>query len=281
VLVLDAGTGAPAWTAGDLAFGHYSRHTDLVAANGRVLVPTTDGDDLLVRALDERDGTELWRVSLGLAGFSRYDIGPFLAASPETFFVGLSGAVVALDAATGGERFRLDTERSENSGQIALADGALYRRTGLSSLEAYDPVTSQQRWSYRQPFDERRGALRAFGVRDGTIAVYCACDTDREHNSGWLLGVDAATGQERWRVPLDAFIELYQDQPVVGGGMVFTGSEQEDVVARAVGDGAERWRLPRERGQFVATDGTLVYATDRAPRWRHWLVMLGVPWPRA
>jgi outer membrane protein assembly factor BamB len=276
LLVLDAATGQQAWTADRLAFGHYSRHTDVAALNGRVLIPTRYGDVLELHALRESDGSELWSVRLGEIDFPRSDLGPFLAASPDTFYVGLASGVIAFDAATGAERFRIAALPSENGGQIALADRLLYRRTGLQTIVAYDRTTGEERWTYHQPFGEWGGALRSFAVRDHVLAVYCACDTVSQHRSGWLLAVEAATGAERWRAPMDAYIDLYQDQPAIGGGMVLAGSEDDDVVARAMIDGAERWRLPRERGQFVASDGRLVYATDRAPRWQHWLTMLGI-----
>lgn len=277
LLVLDATTGQPAWAADHLAFGHYSRHTDLVAFGGRVLIPTREGDQLELHALREEDGSELWSVRLGETDFPRSDLGPFLAAGPDAFYVGLWNGIVAFDATTGAERFRITTAASENGGQIALTNRTLFRRTGLQTIVAYDATTGQEHWTYHQPFSAWGGALRSFSVRDGLLAVYCACDQARERRSGWLLAIDARTGAERWRAPMDAYIDLYQDQPVVGGGMVLSGSEDDDVVARAMVDGAERWRLPRERGQFVATDGRLVYATDRAPRWRHWLVLLGLP----
>ena len=52
------------------------------------------------------------------------------------------------------------------------------------------------------------------------------------------------------------------------------GSEREDVVARSLSDGSERWRVERRAGRSVAADGELVYATDRAPRWHFLLATL-------
>jgi outer membrane protein assembly factor BamB len=82
------------------------------------------------------------------------------------------------------------------------------------------------------------------------LAVFCAGDTDDDRRSSWLLGIDTATGQDCWRAPLDAYLDLCQDVPVVGNGVVVTGSESDTVVARSMTDGSL----------------SLVYATARAPR---------------
>jgi len=51
---------------------------------------------------------------------------------------------------------------------------------------------------------------------------------------------------------------------------------EHDVVVRSAADGTTRWRFPRASGLGVAADDTLVFASDRAPRWRHWLRMVGI-----
>jgi outer membrane protein assembly factor BamB len=274
--VLDAATGREIWSVERVAFGHYSRHVDIVVSQGRVLVPIRSDTDLSVRAFHERDGAELWSVDLGAADFPRTDLGPLLAASDDTFYVSLADGVVALDASNGSERFRIGITPGESVGQVTLVDGQLLRLNGRHSIDAYDPQTGHHRWNYRSPFGEIGGVLRSFGARDGLLAVYCACDTERDRRSGWLLGVDSSTGAERWRALVDAYMDIYQDIPVVGGGLVLTGSEQGDVVARSATDGSVRWRMPRDRGQFVATNGAFVYVTDRAIRWQHWLIQFNL-----
>lgn len=279
LLVVDAASGRTAWSADHLAFGRYSRHTDLVAVGDLVLVPTLRDGQLTARALRTSDGTEVWAASLGPAEFPRSDLGPFLAADPSTFYVGLPDGIVALDTRTGARRFRAEVESDGSGGQLVLADGTLYRRSGLYTIDAFDPATGAHRWSYRPPFEAWRGALRSFSVGGGLLAAYCACDTEQPDRSGWLLAVDAASGAERWRTPMAAYLDLYQDMPLVAGGIVVSGSEDDDVVARSAEDGRERWRFPRERGQLAAGDGRLIFVTDLAPRWRHWLALLGVPAP--
>jgi outer membrane protein assembly factor BamB len=277
LLALTTESGQPAWTTSPIAFGHYSRHADVGVLDGRVLVPAPDGVSLKLRAVAERDGAEHWSVPLGIAGFGRNDLGPFFAASAETFYVGLWESVVALDASTGAERFRVHEPVEESGGQIAVADGLLLRRADLDRIMAYDARTGERRWTYNQPFADVGGILRSFAVGDGLLVASCACDGLREHDSGWLLAVDMASGVERWRVPIDAYFDLYQDIPAVGAGIVLTTSEQgDDVVARSAADGSLRWRFPRERGAWATVDGDLVYVTDRAPRWQHWLSRLNV-----
>ena len=135
LLALDAATGQPAWTASNAAFGHNSRYTDMVAANGRALVPVREGDALTLRALRESDGTELWRVRLDQVDLPITDLGPFFAASTDTFYVGLGSGLVALDAESGTQKFWIPTPANERGGRdrpvrrAAVSGGPASRRS--------------------------------------------------------------------------------------------------------------------------------------------------------
>ena len=271
---LDAATGEPVWSYRPIAAAHRSGYTDVTVSIGRVAVPSPEGEGLAIQALDARDGTPLWRTDLGLANFTRIDLGPFLAADDATVFVGLNTAVVALDAATGTERFRVAEPAEESGGEIWLDGPTLYRRTGLRTIAAYDAATGTPRWAYTHGFGDRGGALRSFRASGDDLLTFCACETPERQGRGWLIAVDARDGRERWRAGLDAYIELYQDAPALGRRTALLGSEREDVVARSLTDGAELWPVERRVGRSVAAEGGLVYATDRTPRWHFWLATL-------
>jgi outer membrane protein assembly factor BamB len=276
LLVLDAATGSPAWTTAPLVYGHGSRFTDVVARNGRVLVPSTSGELFTLQAFEVVTGVELWRSTIERADFPRSDVGPFFAAGVDLFYVGLGGGVLALDAVTGAIRFRVDEPEGAEGGPIWLGGDTLYRRSGLRSIVAHDAATGAARWTYVQDFERGGASLRSFAERDGVLAALCACDDGRLGDRGWLIALDTASGAERWRAPLDAFIELYQTWPVITPGIVVESTEHDDVVGRAAADGSVRWRFARQSGLSVAADDRLVFASDRAPRWRHWLAQLGI-----
>jgi outer membrane protein assembly factor BamB len=148
----------------------------------------------------------------------------------------------------------------------------------LQTIAAYDAVTGAQRWAYVQPFQDAGAAVRSFRAMGDSLYAFCACEAEGRRGRGWLLAVGTRDGRERWRAPVDAFIELYQDAPAIGEKTVILGSEGEDVSARSEVDGSEVWRFRRAAGRSVAAGGGLVFATDRGPRWRHWLAHVNPDW---
>jgi outer membrane protein assembly factor BamB len=280
LIAVDATSGRLAWTFEGAEIGPRSSYADVAVANGRAAVPARQGDDtdLALQAIDARTGAPLWRVAPGRAILSRIDQGPFLAADDSTIFLGLNRAVLAFEAGSGALRFELAERPQESGGQVWLDGPTLYRRGGLTTIVAYDAATGAPRWTYHQPFEDPGAALRAFRAAGESLYAFCACEVENRRDRGWLLAIDTRDGRERWRAQLDAYIELYQDAPAIGSQTVIVGSEHEDVIARSAADGTERWRFRRTVGRSVAADGQLVFATDRGPRWRHWLGFVNQEW---
>jgi len=280
LLVLDAATGQPAWTVDHVVQGHYSRFVDIATGNGRVLVPTEIENGLRLQAFDERTGAELWRRDLERVAFPYTDLGPYFATSDDTIFVGFNAVVLALDAATGATRFQVDEPEDVSGGQIWLDGTLLYRRSGLSEIVALDAATGERRWTFHQPFSSPGSAVNSFRARDDVLVAQCACEDTSARDDGWLLAINTADGTERWRAHLGAHITLYQTWPILAGDVaVETTDDGDDLVARSTADGSERWRFPRQSGLNIGSDSPLVFASDRAPRWHHWLRMAGLPGP--
>jgi outer membrane protein assembly factor BamB len=102
------------------------------------------------------------------------------------------GALVALDAATGEERWRYSLE---GAGEFspAVADGMVYVGAEDGILHAVDAATGEGRWTFAvwTAADIRSTSL---AVADGTVYV--------ASSRGFLFALDAATGEERWRAEI-------------------------------------------------------------------------------
>ena len=142
-----------------------------------------------------------------------------------TLFVLANGALVALDAATGTERWRIDGFDSTPT----VAADALYRSG--SDPAQYDRETRGQVWS-------RNGGLvieEPPTLAGGTLYASFLADTDE------LLALDPDTGAVRWRssVPGSA-----AGAPAVVDGRVFVAAH-DGLVALDAASGDELWRRER------------------------------------
>lgn len=202
---ITAGAGAPVWSAPFGTAGH-TEGTPAVM-NGKVFFPA--GDDGLFCA-DVNTGAKLWHFSGGKTKGIHIDAGP--AVQDGTVFTG-SGlytyAAVALDAATGNEKWRTDLKLRAfgaplvsgrrvfygvGTGNIgadvwtyAEEDGA--RETGAAgAVCALDAATGNEEWRYPLPQSVHTGlAADAF-------SVYAGC------RDGCVYALDRRTGKLRWKV---------------------------------------------------------------------------------
>ena len=230
----------------------------------------------MVQALDATTGAPAWQVDLRGHGLERNESGSLFASDGQVAFVGLRDSVMAFDGGNGERRFTIDRAGS----QIWLDGATLYRALDeRQAIAAFDATGGAHRWTYARPSD-LQGYLGPFRTSGDALYAFCLCRTEPDdRNRGWLLAVETSTGRERWRIPVRAQIELLWDAPAITGGAVVLASEDgRDVVARSSNDGRERWRIRREAGRAAASDGYLVFFTDRAPRWRAWLALLNPAW---
>ena len=169
-----------------------------------------------------------------------------------------NAALVALDAATGIERWRI--ERGPwlgPPGAAAYADGAVFVGTREPDgelrpvLRALEAATGEERWGLPLPGavfpDEWLIPLAAGGV------VYVAA------LDGHAYALDAATGQQRWRVEVGNV--SFQQPALADGVLVFL--HEEGLLALDAATGHERWRGGPRGGWSVTVDGGRVYASGR------------------
>lgn len=233
--------------------------------DGVVYVPTTvfPIDDAAARgfviARDAATGEERWRTEV-VRGNSAA-VSP-AAVVGDLLVVGTTGGVtdssanlpegelrrfgdlVALDARTGGERWRVPTGGSASSSP-AIADDGVFVATADGSVLALDATDGRTRW--RATVEMSDGQARVASDWAGPLAVaggsvYVAVRFDALH------ALDARNGRERWRFAPERGV---LDQSWVADGTVY--------VAAMVGIG-ESDEAPRQR----------LHALDAATGAKHW-----------
>ncbi|HLF71463.1 MAG TPA: PQQ-binding-like beta-propeller repeat protein [Dehalococcoidia bacterium] len=157
-----------------------------VYASGKVYFGSLDGN---VYAVDGVTGNELWHYDSGHPVVSVTLLGGVLITS------GFENQVVALDPASGTEKWTLETANwvwthaagDANDVYLADFDGNLYD---------VNLATGSVRWQ----FDVGHGTIRAGPIlASGTIVV----GTD----SGWLIGVDTAGSSKRWEKEIGTSVQ--------------------------------------------------------------------------
>jgi outer membrane protein assembly factor BamB len=154
----------------------------------------------------------------------------------------LSGAVYALDPATGKPRWKFDRD-GEMLGTVsspALAGGRLFLGEGLHAnnlcrLHCLDATTGKPRWDFQTGDHIESGPV----VADGT--VFFAAGNDG------VYALDADTGNRKWNFRADLHIDSC---PWVEGGRVYVGSGPSrkfptmQVVCLDASTGSPVWRTP-------------------------------------
>jgi outer membrane protein assembly factor BamB len=195
------------WFAEGITSSHLNQ---LAVADGTVYVATVDD----VAALSAATGAPRWRFAV--AGWQRGGIdGPAVANGTVYLTVndtdlGKSGRFYALDAATGAERWHVESEWPIASNP-AVADGAVYVERDLD-LVALDAATGAERWRY-----DARGVAE-IAAADGVVYF---------RQGSRLYAVDAGTGTERWRMA----VGIENEAPIVVGGAVYVAGDRHYLYA--------------------------------------------------
>lgn len=182
---------------------------------------------------------------------------PAVDAKTGTVYLGSNdGALFALDAATGRERWRHRTSGPIWSAPLLTAD-ALYVGNADGQVVALDRKTGAPLWD--EPFVVE-GAIEAAPAAAGG-RLFVTLDTNE------VRAIDAAAGDALWsyrREHLTAFTLAGQAPPVVWEDSVFTGFSDGSVVALRVEDGSVVWErsLASEATRFDDVDGAPVVQGD-------------------
>lgn len=263
VHALDVATGRRRFKTRDVAWS-------MAVADGRI--HASDGPTLF--ALDAREGTDLWRLSVDAWVYS-------LRADRGTVVTGTRGGGVQGWEASNGQRLweitgaQTDFESPEAGPLVHEGTVFVWKDARLRALDAR---TGDERWSY--PIGDAASCggvpVRLTPAPDGY--VYIAAGSR-------VLAVDMAGGHVRWHFEAPAVFlsaPTFVPGPAVTGGGVYLADYLGTVYALDATDGRDRWRIATESrsslepvlvaaGHVHVGSGKGLYTLDAVtgtPKWR-------------
>ncbi|HUF51594.1 MAG TPA: PQQ-binding-like beta-propeller repeat protein [Longimicrobiales bacterium] len=175
-----------------------------------------------------------------------------LLLAADTLYLSLmDGSVLALDSATGNERWRATTGGYCHSSPV-LADGLIIVGSADAHVYAFAADTGAQRWR----FQTQAPVYASAAVARGIVAI--------ASGDGSVYGLDSASGAQRWQFRLPPGPSAFAQSPAATDGeRFFIGAWDRHVYALDVATGRELWR-------YLATPSSFYYsAAIAAPAVAH------------
>jgi len=266
---VDAASGEERWQA---SVGSPVSSSPAVA-HGLVIFGSRDG---AFHAVHASTGQPEWRFETGdllpwewgLEGWDIYTSSPVLADSVVVFGAG-DGSLYALQAATGAELWRFDTDGRIRS-TPAIVDGIVFAGSTDGIVYALDLASGSEVWRHATEGAgmtsadlgvDRKSIIAPVAVAEGLVFV--------GSRDGYMYALDQQTGERRWRFSHDGSWAM--SAPAISDGTLYAGtSDGRFVHAVDVQSGEELWRFVGEGYTWASpafADGT-VYAGDGAgPLW--------------
>jgi outer membrane protein assembly factor BamB len=269
-------TGALRWSS---AAGSADRveGSPIIGPDGTVYIGADDGK---VYAFDGATGTIRWAAAVQTTGV---DSTAALGAD-GSLYVGAGSGVVALDAATGHQKWRFETGGDVESSPTLAADGTLYFGADDARVYALDSSNGALKWYFAFPDGSDTDSSPALGA-DGT--VYIGSD------KGTLYALDGRRGTLLWSFKSVGEIS---GAPAIGtDGTVYISalnSAKTESTTYAINGltGAPRWQRVQSSQSApsvaIGSDGTVfvggvtvepravVWALDASTgnqKWERWL----------
>lgn len=190
-----------------------------------------------VYAVDLTDGSVTWTVELGRPVGTPLTVADgFVLVGLQLKDVGTLPTVVALDAASGEERWRIDDDSA--AGIVATAAAGqgtafvIFSGRQESSVDAIDLATGERLWRSRFP--------RFFDPTASTPPVVTDEALFVADFGGQLFALDPQTGSTLWDFALNEGV--FQAAPVAVAEHVIVGTLQGRLVALDAADGDLVWR---------------------------------------
>jgi outer membrane protein assembly factor BamB len=249
----------------------------IIVAAGRLYTQFSSGGDAFVASLSAADGSEIWRVRTGASFKDSYGNGPRATPTLDggvVYALSASGDLVAVGAADGGVRWKLDLRESFGakrpqwgfSGSPLIEGDLLIVNAGGDagrSILALDKKTGKLGWSARA---DKAGyaapiAMTVAGVRQVLVFV-----------GDKIVSLNPTNGATYWELGWKTDWGVNATTPILlEGDRVFlsTGYEKGAVMLklRKEGDGVvaeELWRNRELRNKFSSSVlyGGMLYGFD-------------------
>ena len=238
--------------------------TSSAASDGRTVYFASR--DNALRAVRASDGKVRWVLRFG-AALGRDNYWDYLLSSPvlvgPVLYAGSGdGCLYAVDAATGRVRWKFDSGARIRA-TPAVRDGRIVFATTSGRVFALSAADGALRWTFatqgaNQRFEDQGNDTTAV-MASVTIAGDAVAIGGRD---GWLYGLDAASGRERWRITHDGSSWILGT--AFDGTSLYVGSGSAQIVqAVDPATGAERWRFATRGPVFAApalAGDTLLFA---------------------
>ncbi len=210
----------------------------IVAADLVYVTETVDKSQEMVRALDRRTGREVWRH--GWAGamsvpFYAKSRGDWMRATPATngelvFVAGMKDVLVAMDARTGQERWRVDFAKQFGTGVpdfglvcSPLLDGDAIFIQAANSTVKLKQATGEIVW---RSLPGKGGAGSSGAFSSPVLATLLGQRQLVVQSREQLAGIDPESGVVGWTQPVPSFRGMNILTPTIFGDAVFTSSYQ-------------------------------------------------------
>ena len=227
----------------------------IVSDQAVFVTETLDKKTEVVRALDRRTGAELWRHSWAGAisvPFYAKSRGDWIRATPafdgETLFVaGMRDVLVALDGATGNERWRIDFVKAYGTsvpdfGLVCspLPDGDSVYLQAANSVVRIRKSDGQVLW---RSFEGKSGVMSEGCFSSPVIATIRGERQLVVQSREKLAGLALADGRVLWSQSVPSFRGMNILTPTVVGDAVFTSSYQNKSWLYSISREGETWRV--------------------------------------
>ncbi|AEW94711.1 MULTISPECIES: outer membrane protein assembly factor BamB family protein [Streptomycetaceae] len=188
-------------------------------------------------------------VATGQRQFKTRDVAWTMAVADGRVHASDGPSLYALDAADGGERWRLAVDGWVYT--IGVAPGTVVTGTRGGGVQGWDAASGELRW-------ERAGAQADFETPESGPAVVDGRVYYR--GGGRLHALDPHSGTVRWSAPVDDGMPV---RPVAAEGSVYVVAGTR-VLSLDAATGAERWRFDAPAVMFapVTVAGGSVFAVD-------------------
>lgn len=218
----------------------------------------------LVKFQPSANFTKVWSVNAGKGADRAGLLQAPAVADGHVYAAAVTNGVQAYDLATGKQIWKYDS-KAQLSGGPGAGQGLVVVGGLNGEVIALDAATGAEKWTAKVINE----VITAPAIGNGVVVV--------RSNDGRLTAFDMNTGERRWGWTAEpvALSVRGNSAPLMGPGVLFTGTDGGKLVALAAADGGQGWEAtvadPDGRNELQrmvdvdgtpVLDGTVVYASS-------------------